>query len=83
MRTTFQFSKTTVSMRRVELTDIDLGIPGPKTGKVVGVEWQVIYTKDGRDSIHLVRATEADADADMDAIKAEADAWQQQVSDEA
>jgi len=74
MRTPFQFSKTTVSMRCAELTDIDIGNPGQKNGKVVGVEWQVVYTKDGGENIHLARATEAEADADMDAIKAEADA---------
>lgn len=72
MRTPFQFGKTTVSMRRAELTAADLGIAGPKSDKVVAIEWQVIYTKDGRDSIHLVRATEAEADADMDAIKSAA-----------
>lgn len=75
MRSPFQLSKTTVSMRRAELTAADLGIAGPKTDKVVAVEWQIIYTKDGRDSIHLVRATEAEADADMDAIKVEAGAF--------
>lgn len=80
MRNPFQFSKTTVSMRRAELTDKDLEIPGPKTGKVVAVEWQVVYTNDGRESIHLARATEAEADADMDAIKAESDAWDAQMA---
>ncbi|EXF45286.1 hypothetical protein BAY1663_02365 [Pseudomonas sp. BAY1663] len=72
MRTPFQFGKTTVSMVRAELSAADLGIAGPKSGKVVAVEWRVIYTKDGRDSIHIVRATEAEADADMDAIRSEA-----------
>lgn len=75
MRTSFQLSETTVSMRRVELTAADLGIAGPKASNVVAVEWQVIYSKDGRDSIHLARATEVEADADMDAIKAEAGAF--------
>lgn len=76
MRDTFKLSKkNTVSMRRVELTDADLEIPGPKTGKVVAVEWPIIYTKDGRESIHLARATEAEADADMDSIKVHADVW--------
>ena len=74
MRNSFQHSETTVTMRRNELTAADLGIAGPKSGKVVAVEWQVVYTKDGRDTVHLVRATEADADADLDAIKADAEA---------
>ena len=74
MRAPFQFSKTTVSMARAEVTAADIGIAGPKSDKVIGVEWHVIYTKDGRDTVHLIRATEAEADAAMDAIKAEADA---------
>lgn len=72
MRESFQLSKTNVSMRRVELTDVDLDIPGPKTGKVVAVEWQVIYTKGGKETVHRAFNTEAEADASMDRIKAEA-----------
>ncbi|WP_288074303.1 hypothetical protein [Pseudomonas sp.] len=71
MRPSFKASKTTISMRFVELTDVDLEIPGPKTGGVVATEWQIIYTKDGRDSIHLIRETEEEADAAMDALKEE------------
>lgn len=80
MREAFQSSKTTVSMRRAELTDIDLGIPGPKTGRVVSVEWQVIYTKGGKDHVHLAFQSEEEADASMDRIKAEAEAYAEWIA---
>lgn len=74
MREALRLGKTTVSMRCVELTDADLEIPGPKTGRVVATQWQVIYSKNGKESIHLAFKTEAEADAAMDGIKAVADA---------
>jgi len=66
MRNPVQFSKTLISMQYVELTDVDLQIPGPKTGKVVGAEWQIIHTRNGESRIHMIFETEADADAHMD-----------------
>lgn len=81
MRSPFQFSKTTVSMRFAELKPADLGIdnaPKSRRDEIVATEWQVIYAKDGRETVHLAFQTEQEADAAMDNIKAEADsmsAW--------
>jgi hypothetical protein len=64
-------SKTTVSMRAVELTAGDLGVCGPArlTSQVVGIEWQVVYTKpDGSEHVHLSYGSEAECDAAMDRV---------------
>jgi len=74
MRTQFQFNKTTVSMARHEVTAGEIVGAGPKSGRVIGEEWRIIYAKDGRESVHLAFLSEQAADAAMDAIKAETDA---------
>lgn len=67
MRATFQSSKTTVSMQKADIT---------ARGEVIGSEWQVIYAKGGQSHVHMAFATEDEADACMDLIKANAEAAQ-------
>lgn len=77
MRSPFQFNKTLVSMRFAELKPADLGIynaPKSRKDEIVSTEWQVIYTKDGCETIHMAFPTEQEADVAMDEIKANADA---------
>lgn len=67
MKNAFQFGKTNVSMRE---HDFGHGV----------VAWQVIYTKNGVDSVHLQFDTETECDAAMDTVQAEAIAWNKRTN---
>lgn len=77
MREAFKFSKTTVSMRLAELKPADIGIhnaPKNRKDETVATQWQIIYSNDGKESVHTAFETESEADAAMDDIKSQADA---------